>query len=85
VGTPVVVYGTSWCKACEATTEYLARRQIPFVEKDVENDEDAAAEMRATLKTAGLRQANAFPVIDVRGTVTVGFFPCVLEAAWAAR
>jgi hypothetical protein len=25
------------------------------------------------------------PVVDVRGTVTIGFFPCVVEAAWAAR
>jgi glutaredoxin len=84
-GTPVVVYGAQWCPACEATTEYLSRRGIPFVKRDIEHDDGAVAEMRSTLASAGFGESDAVPVVDVRGTVTIGFFPCVVEAAWAAR
>ncbi len=84
-GTPVVIYGASWCAACDATAAYLTRRHIPFVDKDIEHDEGAAAEMRSTLAAAGFAESDALPVVDVRGTVTLGFFPCVVETAWAAR
>ena len=80
-----MIYGAQWCAACEATADYLARRHIPYVEKDIEHDDGAGAEMRATLDGAGLGEVDSVPVIDVRGTITVGFFPCVVEAAWAAR
>jgi glutaredoxin len=83
-GTPVIVYGASWCKACDATAAYLAGRGIPFVEKDIEEDEDAAAERVATLRRASLPVTGTIPIVDVRGTVTRGFLPCVVEAAWAA-
>ena len=52
-GTPVVIYGAQWCAACEATADYLARRHIPYVEKDIEHDDGADAEMRATLAAVG--------------------------------
>ena len=84
-GTPVVIYGAQWCAACEATADYLARRHIPYVEKDIEHDDGADAEMRATLAAVGFEGSETVPVVDVRGTITVGFFPCVVEAAWAAR
>jgi glutaredoxin len=84
-GTPVVIYGAQWCPACGAAADYLERRGIPYVDKDVEHDDGAGAEMRATLATAGFGESDTVPVIDVRGTVTIGFFPCVVEAAWAAR
>jgi glutaredoxin len=83
-GTPVVIYGASWCKACDATAAYLSGRGIPFVERDIEEDDGAAAERVATLRRAGLPVTGTIPVIDARGTVTMGFLPCVLEAAWAA-
>lgn len=84
-GTPVVIYGTQWCAACDATANYLARRDIPYVEKDIEHDDGADVEMRATLASVGFEASETVPVIDVRGTITVGFFPCVVEVAWAAR
>ena len=83
-GTPVVVYGASWCKACNATAAYLSGRGIPFVERDIEEDDGAAAARIATLKGASLPVTGTIPIVDVRGTVTEGFLPCVLEAAWGA-
>ena len=83
-GTPVVLYGASWCSACRAAQIYFTRRSIPFVEKDVESDERAAAELNEVLARAGLAPTTALPVIDARGTVTIGFAPCTIEGALAA-
>jgi glutaredoxin len=81
-GTPVIVYGAGWCEACDVAEEYMARRRIPFVAFDVDRDEAARAAMTATKRAAGLPPTNVLPVIDIRGIVTAGFMPCVLEAAW---
>jgi hypothetical protein len=86
-GTPVIVYGASWCRACEAAESYMARRSIPFVALDVEEDSGAKARLETTLRDAGLptdHAGDALPVIDVRGAVMIGFIPCGLEDAWAA-
>jgi glutaredoxin len=82
-GTPVVIYGASWCVACEDAKTYLELQAIPFVEEDVETDAGKAASERA-LRAAGLGPTSSLPVVDVRGTVTIGFWPCVVDAAWAA-
>jgi glutaredoxin len=82
-GTPVVLYGASWCKACDVATLYMTRRGIPFVEKDIEEDPGAEAAVLSTMRLAGLdTDVMALPVIDVRGTVMRGFYPCIVEAAW---
>jgi glutaredoxin len=78
-----VIYGADWCEACAVAKEYMSRRSIPFVEHDVETDEGAKSQKDATLTAAGLPLSNNLPVIDVRGTVTTGFMPCVLDAAWS--
>jgi len=83
-GTPVVIYGATWCRACDAAESYMFRRSIPYVAFDVEEDPSAKARLEATLLEAGLPSENALPVIDVRGVVTVGFIPCALEHAWGA-
>jgi glutaredoxin len=83
-GTPVVVYGASWCVACDAAESYMARRSIPFVAYDVEEDSSANARLEETLRDAGLPSEKALPVIDVRGAVMVGFIPCAIEDAWGA-
>jgi glutaredoxin len=83
-GAGVVVYGASWCPACSNTAAYLTQRGIPFVERDVERDEAAAMARLMALHEAGLPPRQTLPVVDARGTVTLGFFPCVVEEAWAA-
>jgi glutaredoxin len=77
-GEPVIVYGASWCEACTMAEAYLARRHIAYEVRDVESNEGAAARDRA-LARAGLAPTTAVPVIDARGVVTVGFFPCLVE------
>jgi glutaredoxin len=81
-GTPVVVYGASWCSACRIAEDYMRQRAIPYRVVDVD-DSRMESERVATLQAAGLRVSSALPVMDMRGTVTVGFMPCVLEKVWA--
>jgi glutaredoxin len=68
----VIIYGASWCGACHEAVAYLKRKGIAFVEKDIEEDANAAREMQAKLARAGKR-SGSIPVLDVRGKVMVGF------------
>jgi glutaredoxin len=78
----VVIYGADWCEACHIAADYLLRAGIPFVELDIEEDPEAKERLDRTLDRASLPRDQALPVIETRGTVTLGFMPCVLEAAW---
>lgn len=68
----VIIYGTSWCGACKQAKEFLAERRIPYIDKDVERDPRAAAELAAKAAQAGI-SADRVPIIDVRGRILVGF------------
>ncbi len=76
----VIIYGAEWCGACHEAAAYLRRKGIPYVEKDIEKDPQAAREMQAKLKNAGMR-TGSIPVIDVRGKVMVGFNPASVDEA----
>jgi glutaredoxin len=76
----VVIYGAEWCGACHEAAKYLRSKGIPYVDKDVEKDPGAAAEMQQKLAKNGLHEGS-IPVIDVRGKVMVGFNPAEIDAA----
>lgn len=78
----VIIYGAEWCKPCHMAENYLKKRKIPFVHKDIEADEDAEKEMRRKLKDAGIK-THSIPVIDVGGKVLVGFSEDELDKAIA--
>ena len=63
----ITVYGTSTCLHCTAAKDFLALIGIPFKEVDVGADPVAAQEM---VNRTGQRSV---PVIDVNGTIVVGF------------
>jgi glutaredoxin len=72
-GPPVVtIYGTSWCGACKAARQYFAGRKIPFADKDIERDPEAARELAAKGAKMGI-PTDRVPVIDVRGRLLLGF------------
>lgn len=76
-GTPtrgVVMYATSWCPACKAARRWLTDNNVPFVEKDVEKDPAAAAELMQRARAAGL-STSGVPVLDIRGSLVQGFDP----------
>jgi len=72
-GPPVVtIYGTSWCGACRQARQYFTTRKIPFADKDIERDADAARELAAKAAKMGI-PTDRVPVIDVRGRLLLGF------------
>lgn len=79
----VVLYGASWCGPCHEAMDYMKRRHIPAIEKDIEQDPTAAGEMQAKLARVG-RHGGSIPVLDVAGTILVGWSPNALETAYRA-
>jgi glutaredoxin len=78
--TPVVtIYGTSWCGACRAARQYLAERKIPFADKDIEKDADAARELSVKAAKMGV-PTDRVPILDVRGRLLLGFDKARIEA-----
>lgn len=81
-GVSTTLYGASWCHACKAAEEYLRKRKVPLVKKDIEEDPRAHAEMTAKLRRAG-QSGSSIPVLDVGGTILVGFSEGAINAALA--
>ena len=73
----VRLYSASWCGACNKARAFLKREDIPFVEKDVEKDPGASAEISAAARRAGIdpSQLSGVPIIVVGDEVMMGFDP----------
>lgn len=63
----VTVYTTPTCVYCKMAKDFLTEHKVAFVEKDVVDDIAAQKEM------IGKSQQLGVPVIDVEGTIVVGF------------
>jgi glutaredoxin len=75
---PVIVYGAPWCGFCRKAAKWLTDRGVPFVEKDIEKDEEAADELVAKLRAAG-KSGSSIPWIDAGGELLNGFDERALE------
>lgn len=76
----VIIYGASWCSACHQAADYLRRRHVAFVEKDIEQDPAAAQEMMDKARRAGV-PTGSIPILDVRGRIMAGFSVPAIDAA----
>lgn len=63
----VIVYSTPTCPYCIMAKDYLSEKNIPFENVDVSADPAKAKEM---IQKTGQR---GVPVIDMGGTIIVGF------------
>lgn len=63
----VTIYSASWCAFCHAAKDYLDKLGIKYVDKDIDSDKAIAQE---SMEKSG--QA-AIPVIDIGGTIIIGF------------
>lgn len=50
----ITIYTVSWCPHCKALKEYLTKREIPFINRDVEVDESAMKELTDRYKSFGV-------------------------------
>jgi len=80
-GKNAIVYGAEWCGPCHQAEDYLKKLGLAVVKKDIEEDPAAANEMRAKLRTAGLGSSSSIPILDVAGTMLIGFSPRAIDAA----
>ncbi|MDB4944178.1 MAG: hypothetical protein JWP97_3712 [Labilithrix sp.] len=78
----VIIYGASWCGPCHQAAAFLKGKGVAFVEHDIEQDHDAAREMKAKLQKAGAR-GGSIPVLDVKGKILIGFDARAVEQALA--
>ncbi len=71
----VLIYTTPTCGFCKQAKTFMKEKNIPFEEKDVSVDQTAMQDMLTKSGQLGV------PVIDVDGTIIVGFDQAKLAAA----
>lgn len=77
--TPVIIYSAVWCGFCHMAKNYMDSLDIKYVEKDVDKESGAAQE--AVQKSGQM----GIPVIDVAGTIVLGFDRPRLDAAFQEK
>jgi glutaredoxin 3 len=50
----IVLYSVSWCPHCKAAKEYLTEHNIPFINRDVELDDEAMQLLTEKYKSQGV-------------------------------
>jgi glutaredoxin-like YruB-family protein len=74
----VTIYTATWCAFCHAAKDYFDKQGVKYTDKDVEHDPTAFNE---AVTKSGQR---GIPVIDIDGTIIVGFDRPRLDAALKA-
>ncbi|OGM92366.1 NrdH-redoxin [Candidatus Wolfebacteria bacterium RIFCSPHIGHO2_01_FULL_48_22] len=63
----VTIYSTTHCPYCKMAKDYFTQHNVEYKDINVEQDDAAAADM---IKKSGQM---GVPVIDIDGTIIVGF------------
>jgi len=71
----VKIYSTIHCPYCKMAKDYFAKNSVEFKDYNVETDDDVLAEMVKKSGQLGV------PVIDINGTIIVGFDRQAIEHA----
>lgn len=79
-----VIYGAKWCGACREAERYLKRKGVSVLEKDVDQNPQIQAELRAKLTKAKLPPTSSIPIIDIGGKILVGFSQAAVDSALQA-
>ncbi len=73
--TKVTIYSATWCAFCHAAKEYLDKLGVKYTDKNVEEGEQNMKEAVDKSHQMGI------PVIDIDGTIIVGFDRPKIDAA----
>lgn len=65
----IIIYRTSWCAFCHTEMQWLDKLGIPYIAKDIEEDEEANKELLD--KIGG--DFRGVPVTDIAGDIVLGF------------
>ena len=71
----VLIYSTPTCTWCQLTKKWLAEKGVNYEDLNVAEDQQKAKEM---IEKSG--QMNV-PMLDINGTIIVGFSPEKMEKA----
>lgn len=71
----ITVYGAPWCAFCHAAKQYLDKLGVEYEDVDVDKD---PANARAAIEKS---QQMGIPVIDIDGTIIIGFDRPKIDAA----
>jgi glutaredoxin-like YruB-family protein len=71
----ISIYSADWCAFCHATKDYLDKLGVKYEDKNVEHDQ---AFMQEAVQKSGQM---GIPVLDVDGTIIVGFDRPRIDAA----
>jgi glutaredoxin 3 len=69
----VVIYSTPTCPYCKRAKDYLSRKGIAYIDRNVAQDRDAAKEMIQKSGQMGV------PVIIIDSEIVVGFNQALLD------
>ena len=73
--TNITVYSTTWCSFCHMAKNYFDKLGVKYTDRDIEQEPAAAEEL---IKKSGQM---GIPVIDIAGTIIVGFDRPKIDAA----
>ncbi len=74
----MIIYSADWCAFCHAAKDYFDKIGVSYQDKDIESDPAVAQEAVDKSHQMGI------PVIDIAGTIIVGFDRPKLDTALAA-
>lgn len=74
----ITIYSATWCAFCHAAKDYLDSKGITYTDLDIEKD---VANAQAVVEKSGQM---GIPVLDIDGTIIVGFDRPKIDAALAA-
>lgn len=77
----VTIYSTSWCGFCHTLEQYLEKKGVSFVTKDIEKDETAYHELMD--KIGGRQNFRGVPTSDFGGEIVLGFDRPKIDAVLA--
>lgn len=77
--TKILIYSADWCAFCHAAKDYLDKKGVAYTERNVEHDQASA--MEAVQKSG----QTGIPVLDIDGTVIIGFDRPKIDAALHAK
>ena len=75
----VTIYSAPWCGYCHTAKAYLDKLGIKYTEKDIEKNPAFTAECVEKSGQMGI------PVLDIDGTIIIGFDRPKIDAALALK
>ena len=75
----VIIYSMPTCKFCSMAKEYLLNKGVEFVDYDVSQNREKAAEMVNKSGKSGV------PQLEINGRIIVGFSPQLIDDALSKK